>query len=106
MTDPIPREVIQPRISLSFKYLKYVLLEILVVFCSWTKEIGADCLMRFILIWSNVVVNIGRHYSKGQIMAVAKYYICVEKIVLNRDQSQSLKCWSLHILEIVEVAHG
>ena len=61
MTDSIPREVVQPRISLSFKYLKYVLLEILVVLCSWTKEIGADCLMRFILMWSDVVVDVGRH---------------------------------------------
>ena len=75
MTDPIPREVVQPRISLSLKYLKYVLLEILVVFCSWTKEIRADCLMRFILIWSNVVIDIGRHCGKGQMMALAKKYL-------------------------------
>ena len=79
MTDPIPREVVQPRISLSFKYLKYVLLEILVVFCSWTKEIGADCLMRFILIWSNVVVNIRRHCFKGQKMALVKCLFALRK---------------------------
>ena len=72
MTDPIPREVVQPRISLPFKYLKYVLLEILVVLCSWTKETGADGLMRFILMWSDVVVDMGSHYLKGQIMAFAK----------------------------------
>ena len=92
MTDPISREVVQPRISLSFKYLQYVLLKELVIFCSWAEEIGANCLMRLILLWSNVVVDSGRHYRKGQIMALAKF-LCVEKSAINRDQSQSLRDW-------------
>lgn len=63
MTNPISGKVVEPRISLSFEYLKYVFLEVLIVLCSWAEEIRADCLMRFILLWRNIVVYMGRHHG-------------------------------------------
>ena len=60
-TNPIFREVVQPGISLAFKYLKYVFLEILIVLCPRAEEVGADCLMRFIFLWFDAGIDIRRH---------------------------------------------
>ncbi len=65
-TNPVSREVVQPSISLSFEYFKYVLLKILEILCLWAKEIRADCLMRFILFRCNIIIHSGRHLVTRQ----------------------------------------